>query len=245
MARTGFLPGGSSRRSGFRVREIYTVKHCGCVQRPLRLLSSFGARICGWPGARVLALNVLPLRPAAISTRAGFRGPRMNYRAAGHIYLVEGQRCYVRQANVPRPSSECRAGGCMPDDENLTDKRRLRPVISAAGCVHSPLPEAGRHDGSAADDMPRQTSSAPGDGRQHSIPGVAGFKAYLLGIARKKAVDWWRRHRPNSPEALAPDASGNGPVAIRQAVRATSGRLTNRAVVARWRATRMTSRPRS
>ena len=30
-------------------------------------------------------------------------------------------------------------------------------------------------------------------------PSRSSLKTYLLGIARKKAADWWRRHRPAEP----------------------------------------------
>ena len=47
--------------------------------------------------------------------------------------------------------------------------------------------------------------------RPHSFdPTRGGIRAYLLGIARKKAADWWRVNRqaaaqPSEPETSAPD----------------------------------------
>src|SRR5579883_1432743 len=51
-------------------------------------------------------------------------------------------------------------------------------------------------DESAADDLTQETFLDHWR-RPHAFdPARGGIKAYLLGIARRKAADWWRVHKP-------------------------------------------------
>lgn len=50
-------------------------------------------------------------------------------------------------------------------------------------------------------------------------PQRGSIKAYLLGIARKKAADWWRHHEPTGTTLVEPASSTVDALAIRDALR--------------------------
>ncbi len=49
-------------------------------------------------------------------------------------------------------------------------------------------------------------------------PQRGNIKAYLLGVARKKAADWWRHHKPASTTSVEPVSSEVDGLAIRDAL---------------------------
>ena len=106
----------------------------------------------------------------------------------------------------------------MPDDESLTDAAVFGRLYERQGASIRQFLCLAVRDRTAADDLTQETflhlwrRPSAFDARRGSI------RAYLLGIARKKAVDWWRRHRPDSGEALASAQAATEPVAIRQAL---------------------------
>jgi RNA polymerase sigma-70 factor (ECF subfamily) len=81
---------------------------------------------------------------------------------------------------------------------------------------------------SVADDLAQDTFlqlwSQPGA----FDPGRGGLRAYLLGIARKKAADWWRHSKPeaDAPPDKASQFSGNT-LAIKDALARLDSDLRN------------------
>ena len=73
-------------------------------------------------------------------------------------------------------------------------------------------------DRSAADDLTQETFLHLWRRPSAFNPVCGSIKAYLLGIARKKAAGWWRRNRPHLPEPPATARAETEPVAIRQAL---------------------------
>ena len=50
-------------------------------------------------------------------------------------------------------------------------------------------------------------------------PGKSTLKAYLFGIARKRAADWWRHHEESVTSSVEPQFDGTeSPVLIRDAI---------------------------
>lgn len=106
----------------------------------------------------------------------------------------------------------------MPDDEILTDAAAFGRMYQQQGASVRQFLCLAVHDPSAADDLTQETFLHLWRRPSAFDPGRGPIKAYLLGIARNKAMDWWRRHRPVSPEAPAPARAATEPVAIRQAL---------------------------
>ena len=73
-------------------------------------------------------------------------------------------------------------------------------------------------DQSVADDLMQDTFLHLWRRPSAFNPKLGGLRAYLLGIARKKAIEWWRSHRPESAETVAPARAVAEAVAIREAV---------------------------
>jgi RNA polymerase sigma-70 factor (ECF subfamily) len=106
----------------------------------------------------------------------------------------------------------------MPDDENLTDAAAFGRLYQQQGASIRQFLCLAVRDRFAADDLTQETFLHLWRRPSAFDPGRGNIKAYLLGIARKKAVDWWRRNRPHSPEAPATARAETEPIAIRQAL---------------------------
>ena len=106
----------------------------------------------------------------------------------------------------------------MPDDENLTDAAAFGRLYQQQGASIRQFLRLALRDRFAADDLTQETFLHLWRRPSAFDPGRGNIKAYLLGIARKKAADWWRRHRPHSPEAPATARAETEPLAIRQAL---------------------------
>jgi RNA polymerase sigma-70 factor, ECF subfamily len=101
----------------------------------------------------------------------------------------------------------------MPDDEALWSKLSRRDAEAFAGfyrqhylrlhsfvkvCVGSPQ---------AADDVAQETFLQLWKHPNGFNPSRGTLKAYLFGIARKRAADWWRHHPSAGEPSPAPAAS--------------------------------------
>ena len=106
----------------------------------------------------------------------------------------------------------------MPDDESLTDAAAFGRLYHQQGPSIRQFLYLAVRDRFAADDLTQETFLHLWRRPSAFDPGRGSLKAYLLGIARKKAADWWRRNRPHSPEAPATARAETEPVAIRQAL---------------------------
>lgn len=106
----------------------------------------------------------------------------------------------------------------MPDDEALTDRAVFGRLYQQQGASIRQFLCLAVRDRSTADDLTQETFLHLWRRPSAFDPGRGSIKAYLLGIARNKAMDWWRRQRPVSPEAPAPARAATEPVAVRQAL---------------------------
>src|SRR5574341_197154 len=106
----------------------------------------------------------------------------------------------------------------MPDDENLTDAAAFGRLYHQQGASIRQFLYLAVRDRSAADDLTQGTFLPLWRRPSAFNPGCGSIKAHLLGIARNKAADWWRRNRPRLPEAPATARAETEPVAIRHAL---------------------------
>jgi RNA polymerase sigma-70 factor, ECF subfamily len=106
----------------------------------------------------------------------------------------------------------------MPDDENLTDAAAFGRLYQQQGASIRQFLCLALRDRFAADDLTQETFLHLWRRPSAFDPGRGNIRAYLLGIARKKAAGWWRRNRPHSPEAPATPRAETEPFAIRQAL---------------------------
>jgi RNA polymerase sigma-70 factor (ECF subfamily) len=71
---------------------------------------------------------------------------------------------------------------------------------------------------SVADDLTQETFLQLWRRRGAIDPGRGGAKAYLLGIARKKAADWWRRNKARAAVGSEAAIASSDGLAIRDAM---------------------------
>ena len=106
----------------------------------------------------------------------------------------------------------------MPNDDSLTDAVAFGRLYQQQGPSIRQFLHLAVRDRSAADDLVQETFLHLWRRPAGFDPGRGSIKVYLLGIARRKAADWWRRRPPDSPEAEAPARTPIDGVAIRQAL---------------------------
>ncbi len=106
----------------------------------------------------------------------------------------------------------------MPDDDSLTNSSAFGRLYQQQGTSIRQFLCAALRDRSAADDLTQETFLHLWRRPSAFDPQRGSIKAYLLGIARKKATDWWRRHRPASSEAPARTVEPTDTLSIRQAL---------------------------
>src|SRR6476646_3039403 len=106
----------------------------------------------------------------------------------------------------------------MPDDEDLTDAAVFGRLYQQQGSSIRGFLRVAVRDQSVADDLMQDTFLHLWRRPSAFNPKLGGLRAYLLGIARKKAIEGWRSHRPESAETVAPARAVAEAVAIREAV---------------------------
>jgi len=106
----------------------------------------------------------------------------------------------------------------MADDDSLTDEAAFGRLYHQQGASIRQFLCLAVRDKFAADDLTQETFLHLWRRPSAFDPARGNIKAYLLGIARKKAADWWRRNRTHSPEAPSTAPAAAEPVAIRQAL---------------------------
>lgn len=104
----------------------------------------------------------------------------------------------------------------MPDDESPIDPAAFGRLYHQQGASIRQFLCLAVRDRLAADDLTQETFLHLWRRPSSFDPGRGNIRAYLFGIARKKAADWWRRNRSPAPEAIAPTRAVAEPVAIRQ-----------------------------
>ncbi|HKW96679.1 MAG TPA: RNA polymerase sigma factor [Bryobacteraceae bacterium] len=106
----------------------------------------------------------------------------------------------------------------MPDEESLTDAAAFGRLYQQQGASIRRFLCLAVRDRFAADDLTQETFLHLWRRPAAFNPESGCIKAYLLGIARKKAADWWRHNRSRLPEVPATARAETEPVAIRQAL---------------------------
>ena len=106
----------------------------------------------------------------------------------------------------------------MPEDESLTDEAAFGRLYNQQGASIRRFLRLILRDRSAADDLTQETFLHLWRRPSGFDPARGNVRAYLLGIARKKAVDWWRHNRPQYPETPATAPAPTELLAIRQAL---------------------------
>src|SRR5581483_10638844 len=90
----------------------------------------------------------------------------------------------------------------MADDDSLTDEAAFGRLYHQQGASIRQFLCLAVRDKFAADDLTQETFLHLWRRPSAFNPARGNIKAYLLGIARKKAADWWRRNRTHSRQAL-------------------------------------------
>ncbi len=106
----------------------------------------------------------------------------------------------------------------MPDDEDLTDAAAFGRLYDRQGASIREFLHLAVRDRFAADDLTQETFLHLWRRPAAFDPSRGSIKAYLFGIARKKAADWWRRNHQRPPEEVNAVRTGTEPVAIREAL---------------------------
>ena len=107
----------------------------------------------------------------------------------------------------------------MSKQESATDPAAFDRIYREEGSPVRRFLHLSTGNTAAADDLTQETFLQLWR-RPHSFdPSRGGIKAYLLGIARKKAVDWWRAKRDVAVEASEPETSSPDALLIRDAMK--------------------------
>jgi RNA polymerase sigma-70 factor (ECF subfamily) len=101
----------------------------------------------------------------------------------------------------------------MPGDEELWNKLSRRDAQAFEGFYRENSPRLHRFvkvwvgSSQAADDVAQETFLQLWKLPNGFDPSRSTLKAYVFGIARKRAADWWRHHRPAGEPSPAPAES--------------------------------------
>jgi RNA polymerase sigma-70 factor, ECF subfamily len=122
--------------------------------------------------------------------------------------------------NFSRPSRKYVAETRMPDDEVLTEQQQFDRLYETHGSRLRTFFRFALGNASAADDLTQETFlDLWSRGPIHLDPDRGGFPAYLLGVARKKAAEWWRRNASRAPNpASEPVSAQNRDLLIQNAL---------------------------
>ncbi len=100
----------------------------------------------------------------------------------------------------------------MPGDEELWDKLSRRDARAFEGFYRENCPrlhsfvKACVGSSQAADDVAQETFLQLWKHPNGFNPARSTLKAYVFGIARKRAADWWRHHRPLGEPSPRPES---------------------------------------
>jgi len=105
----------------------------------------------------------------------------------------------------------------MPDEEGLTERAAFARLYLEQGSPVRGFLRSWVGDSSTADDLTQETFLHLWRRRGAFDPARGGVKAYLLGIARKKAADWWRRNREHTATGSEACSSATDDITVRDA----------------------------
>lgn len=105
----------------------------------------------------------------------------------------------------------------MQQENSLSDPAAFDRLYHEQGSPVRKFLRVSIGNSSVADDLTQETFLHVWRRSASFDPARGGIKAYLLGIARKKAADWWRRNKADPVAAAEPAAHSADTVAIKNA----------------------------
>ncbi len=106
----------------------------------------------------------------------------------------------------------------MSDQEGLSERAAFERLYHELGSHVCNFLQLSIGNSSVADDLTQETFLHFWRRREAFDPGRGPVKAYLLGIARKKAADWWRRNKGMAEPIAEPMSSATDNLIIRDAM---------------------------
>ncbi len=106
----------------------------------------------------------------------------------------------------------------MEEQDSLSEPAAFNRLYQEQGAPVRDFLRLSLGNSSVADDLTQETFLHLWRRPASFDPERGGIRAYLLGIARKKAADWWRHHKPDAAavaERACPPTDG---LAIRDAL---------------------------
>lgn len=106
----------------------------------------------------------------------------------------------------------------MEEQEGLSERAAFDRLYQEQGSPIRNFLRLSVGNSSVADDLTQETFLDLWRHPGIRDPARGGVKAYLLGIARKKAADWWRRNKTATAAAPEPVFSSSESLPIRDAL---------------------------
>jgi RNA polymerase sigma-70 factor, ECF subfamily len=106
----------------------------------------------------------------------------------------------------------------MSEQEGLSERAAFDRLYHEQGSQVCKFLRLWVGNSSVADDLTQETFLHFWHRRDAFDPGRGGVKAYLLGIARKKAADWWRHNKSIAAPVAERVSSATDSLLIRDAM---------------------------